>query len=212
MSQANVRTSVSMMAGKRKVIPSFKVIASKFQSVAQSSRSQEESEMDVDRDTVVGSKKKAPEVVIPLSRKRSAPSQPVEDVPLVLKLAHTSHSSLLSCRPPSHVSSSSSRQVPDNTSMGSFSPTGLGPPMFGAQMSDPILLRLNILEDMNAPQSREGNAPIGGNSTDVRSAGGKEVVGVLDGGYATSSGVAFILFSLFFVHPLAVYVVLVEIE
>jgi len=40
MLQANIRTSVSTTAGKRKVIPSSKVIASKFQSVAQSSRSQ----------------------------------------------------------------------------------------------------------------------------------------------------------------------------
>jgi len=69
MSQASIKTSVSMTVGKHKVIPSSKVLASKFQSVVQSARSQEESEMDVDRDTVVGSKKKAPEVIIPLSHK-----------------------------------------------------------------------------------------------------------------------------------------------
>jgi len=69
MPQASIKTSVSMTVGKHKVIPSSKVLASKFQSVVQSARSQEESEMDVDRDTVVGSKKKAPEVIIPLSHK-----------------------------------------------------------------------------------------------------------------------------------------------
>ena len=69
MSQASVKTSVSTTAGKRKVILSSKVLASKFQSVAQSARVQEELEMDVDRNMVVGSKKKAPEVIIPLSHK-----------------------------------------------------------------------------------------------------------------------------------------------
>ena len=155
-SQANVGTSGSTTAGKRKVIPSSKAIASKSPAVAQSSRAQEESEMDVDRDTIVVSRKPVPEVVIPVSRKRSAPSLPVEDVPLASKLARTSHSSLLSRRPPSQVSSSSSRQVPDNTSMASFSPAGLGPPMFGAQTSDPVLMRLNILEDMMRRNHEEG--------------------------------------------------------
>jgi len=51
-------------------------------------------------------------------------------------------------------------------------------------------------------QPQGGNASTGGNSTDVRSAGGKEVVGVSDGGYATSSGVAFNLFSVFFIRSL----------
>jgi len=40
--------------------------------------------------------------------------------------------------------------------MGSFSPTGLGPPMFGVQTSDPILLRLNILEDMMRRNHEKG--------------------------------------------------------
>jgi len=35
--------------------------------------------MDVDRDTVVVLRRKVPEVIIPASRKGSAPSQPVED-------------------------------------------------------------------------------------------------------------------------------------
>ena len=72
------------------------------------------------------------------------------------KLARTSQTSLLSRRPPSLVSSSSSRQIPDNTSMGSFSPAGLGLPMFGAQVSDPVLMRLNILEDMMRRTHEEG--------------------------------------------------------
>ena len=67
--QANVGTSGSTTAGKRKVIPSSKAIASKSPAVAQSSRAQEESEMDVDRDTIVVSRKPVPEVVIPVSRK-----------------------------------------------------------------------------------------------------------------------------------------------
>ena len=40
--------------------------------------------------------------------------------------------------------------------MGSFSPAGLGPPMFGVQMSDPIVLHLNILEDMMCSNHKEG--------------------------------------------------------
>ena len=124
--------------------------------VTQGSKLKRGSEIDVNTETATIPKGKIPEVVIPVSRKQSALSQPTEDVPMASKLARTSHSSLLSHCLPSVGSSSSSQQVLNTALIGSFSPASLGPGMFGAWMLDPVLMCLNIFEETMRHNHEEG--------------------------------------------------------
>lgn len=120
----------SLSAGKRKVLPTPKAIAMGLETFAQGSASKRDSPMSLDKGA------------LPVSRKRSAQAPPVEDGPPVSKVARTSQ--LLVPRRQPLMSSASSRQA------------GLGPPVFGTPLADPILMRLNALEDTMRCNHEEG--------------------------------------------------------
>jgi hypothetical protein len=92
----------------------------------------------------------------PIARKRSALAHPAEDDAPAPKLARTSSSQLR--RVPSLDSSTSSHQPVDNVAPDSFARLVLtGSPIPAAGSTDPVLLRLDILEE-NMRRNSEANS------------------------------------------------------
>jgi hypothetical protein len=116
------------VTSKRRVVPTPKVVAVKAQEEAQ-----KDDAMHVD----VPAAQVTPTIKVPPSRKRSAPSLPVESAPSASKLARTSQSSLVQ-RTPSLLSSTSSRPVVET-------PVSVSLP--AAPAPDPLVLWLNMLEE-----------------------------------------------------------------
>lgn len=83
---------------------------------------------------------------VPISRKRSALGQPIEDAPTASKLAKTSQGSLAPRRQTSQ-SSLSSLQIIDSQPRPSSSRTFLGAPPTNSSPADMLLMRLNTLEE-----------------------------------------------------------------
>jgi hypothetical protein len=145
-------------AGKRKVVPTPKVMETRSQKVGEASTSKVDQPMDVDPVTIiVKPRRSVPEVAVPIARKRLALTQPADDVPPASKLARVSQSSLAVRHPlPPSISSSSSRQVADAVSISSFSPVEVGTSMFGGPTMDPIMMRLKMLEDTMQRNHEDG--------------------------------------------------------